>query len=66
MNEPIFSLNEAADVIGVKPWVLEYLAKQKRIPILRKSFYGRRRYWTMADIEKIKDYLRDTQAGEEQ
>jgi DNA-binding transcriptional MerR regulator len=55
----ILTTGEVAEVLGIKGYQLVYLLETKRIPPPRKTLLGRRLFYTQADLEEIRERLRN-------
>ncbi len=55
----ILTTGEVAEVLGIKGYQLAYLLETKRIPPPRKTLLGRRLFYTQADLEEIRERLRN-------
>jgi|GEM_PF-5647087 len=55
----ILTTGEVAEVLGIKGYQLAYLLETKRIPSPRKTLLGRRLFYTQADLEEIRERLRN-------
>lgn len=49
----LFSQSDIAEILQVKPQVISDLLKSGNIPAPDKTFFGKRKYYTKAQAEKI-------------